>query len=163
MGDTGPCGPCTEIHYDHVGGGRNAAALVNQGSPDVVEIWNLVFMQYSRYQASGLNSRAFPPCLTPKSYVYILRHLTAFQEVAVQEQEGSCGSWSPLLYLSCPPSTSAAYSPSLLHPRGLLRSAEGGEGLGPLFREGLFAYITVYPDYLMVRSWLPDSAKAGCC
>ncbi|NXX97199.1 SYAM protein, partial [Centropus bengalensis] len=35
-------------HYDHVGGGRNAAALVNQGSPDVVEIWNLVFMQYSR-------------------------------------------------------------------------------------------------------------------
>ncbi len=49
MGDTGPCGPCSEIHYfrgDDMS--KNAAALVNGEGDDTMEIWNLVFMQYDR-------------------------------------------------------------------------------------------------------------------
>jgi alanyl-tRNA synthetase len=47
MGDTGPCGPCSEVHVDLTPDGDTRGALVNKADPRCIEIWNLVFIQFN--------------------------------------------------------------------------------------------------------------------
>jgi alanyl-tRNA synthetase len=47
MGDTGPCGPCSELHVDLTPNGDGGTKLVNAGTPQNIEIWNLVFIQFN--------------------------------------------------------------------------------------------------------------------
>ncbi|HKL20634.1 MAG TPA: alanine--tRNA ligase-related protein, partial [Tichowtungia sp.] len=60
MGDTGPCGPCSELHVDLTPEGNCGAKMVNADSADCIEIWNLVFIQFNADEQGNFNP--LPAC-----------------------------------------------------------------------------------------------------
>jgi alanyl-tRNA synthetase len=85
MGETGPCGPCSEVHYDRgpdpLAPGR--AGLVNGPGDDIVEIWNLVFMQFDRDAAGVMHPLPRPSIDTGAG----LERLTAVLQGAASNYE----------------------------------------------------------------------------
>ena len=104
MGDTGPCGPCSEIHVDsrteeEKKNGPTGRELVNKDHPQVIEIWNLVFMQYNRKADGSLEKLSMNVIDTGMGFERLVRMLQGkhsnydtdvFQPI-IKAEEQICG------------------------------------------------------------------------
>ena len=180
MGDTGPCGPCSEIHVDsrtpeqRAASGKTGRELVNQDDPQVIEIWNLVFMQFNRRADGSLEKLSMNVIDTGMGFERLVRMLQGkhsnydtdvFQPIIKAEQQ-----LTGLKYVTF---EEELKSPKLGDDRGL-NEGKSGAGSDPLppnlggsTQEQINVAMRVCADHLRAVAFsiadgqLPSNAKAG--
>ena len=177
MGDTGPCGPCSEIHVDsrtpeqRAASGISGRDLVNKDDPQVIEIWNLVFMQFNRKADGSLEKLSMNVIDTGMGFERLVRMLQGkhsnydtdvFQPI-IKAEEQITG-----LQYEAPAQTSAPLS----SPEGdtILSADKTNEApsgaVGGAF-DNVSVAMRVCADHLRAVSFsiadgqLPSNAKAG--
>ena len=162
MGDTGPCGPCSEIHVDsrtpeqRKASGKSGRDLVNQDDPQVIEIWNLVFMQFNRKADGSLEKLSMNVIDTGMGFERLVRMLQGkhsnydtdvFQPIIKAEQE----------------LTGLKYTTFEEEETGI----SGNTGLSRKQQDDINVAMRVCADHLSAVSFsiadgqLPSNAKAG--
>ena len=162
MGDTGPCGPCSEIHVDsrtpeqRKASGKSGRDLVNQDDPQVIEIWNLVFMQFNRKADGSLEKLSMNVIDTGMGFERLVRMLQGkhsnydtdvFQPIIKAEQD----------------LTGLKYTTFEEEEAGI----SGNTGLSRKQQDDINVAMRVCADHLRAVSFsiadgqLPSNAKAG--
>ena len=167
MGDTGPCGPCSEIHVDsrteeEKKNGPTGRELVNKDHPQVIEIWNLVFMQFNRKADGSLEKLSMNVIDTGMGFERLVRMLQGkhsnydtdiFQPIIKAEEE----------------ITGLKYGASPTPSEGgeCIATSDGGSHTPPLEGQGEAIAMRVCADHLRAVAFsiadgqLPGNAKAG--
>ena len=180
MGDTGPCGPCSEIHVDsrtpeqRAASGKSGRELVNQDDPQVIEIWNLVFMQFNRKADGSLEKLSMNVIDTGMGFERLVRMLQGkhsnydtdiFQPIIKAEEQ--------ITGLKYTTFEEELESPKLGDDRGLNKGKSGSgsdplpPNLGGSTQEQINVAMRVCADHLRAVSFsiadgqLPSNAKAG--
>ena len=180
MGDTGPCGPCSEIHVDsrtpeqRKASGLSGRELVNKDDPQVIEIWNIVFMQFNRKADGSLEPLSMNVIDTGMGFARLVRMLQGkhsnydtdiFQPIIKAEEQ--------ITGLKYTTFEEELESPKLGDDRGL-NEGKSGAGSDPLppnlggsTQEQINVAMRVCADHLRAVSFsiadgqLPSNAKAG--
>ena len=175
MGDTGPCGPCSEIHVDsrtpeqRKASGISGRDLVNKDDPQVIEIWNLVFMQFNRKADGSLEKLSMNVIDTGMGFERLVRMLQGkhsnydtdiFQPIIKAEEQ-----ITGLKYTTFEEEAEASANPG--NPGQSGQPGNPGQSGNAGDQEAINVAMRVCADHLRAVSFsiadgqLPSNAKAG--